>query len=95
MIALGLLSTLFLLARAPAEPPDISFAEIEAMARDQRITAPRFSGVTDDGSVISIAARSRATGYQPARYGVYSRPQSANGQRRWQSHRHHRHSGRN
>ncbi|WP_373634827.1 hypothetical protein [Yoonia sp. SS1-5] len=58
MIALGLLSTLFLLARAPAEPPDISFAEIEAMARDQRITAPRFSGVTDDGSVISIAARS-------------------------------------
>lgn len=58
LVALGLLSTLFLFARNSGPPPEIPFAEIEAMARDQRITAPRFSGVTDDGSVIAITARS-------------------------------------
>lgn len=57
MAALGLLSTLFLFSRQSAEPPEIPFAEIEAIARDQRISAPRFSGVADDGSVIAIAAR--------------------------------------
>ncbi|MEJ6404907.1 hypothetical protein [Yoonia sp. 2307UL14-13] len=57
MAALGLLSTLFLFSRQSAAPPEIPFAEIEAIARDQRISAPRFSGVADDGSVIAIAAR--------------------------------------
>ncbi|WP_296427066.1 LPS export ABC transporter periplasmic protein LptC [Yoonia sp.] len=56
--ALALLSTLFLLARRPAEQPNIPFAEIEAMARDQRITAPKFSGLTEDGAIIVISARS-------------------------------------
>ncbi len=55
--ALGLLSTLFLFSRHTGEPPEIPFAEIEAIARDQRLTLPKFSGVADDGSIIAIAAR--------------------------------------
>jgi len=58
LAALGLLSTLFLLARDPGPPPEIPFSEIEAMAEDQRISAPRFSGVTDEGAIVSISARS-------------------------------------
>ncbi len=58
LFALGLLSTLFLFSRNPGQQPDIPFAEIEAIARDQRISAPRFSGVTDDGAIIAISAHS-------------------------------------
>ncbi len=58
LAALGLLSTLFMLARDKGPPPEISFAEVEAMARDQRISAPLFSGVTDDGAIIAISAQS-------------------------------------
>lgn len=55
--ALGLLSTLFLFARAPASQTDVPFAKIAELAAEQRITAPRFSGITDDGSVIAVSAR--------------------------------------
>ncbi|MEJ6396528.1 hypothetical protein [Yoonia sp. 208BN28-4] len=55
--ALALLSTLFLFARAPSEEPAIPISDIAAIARDQSISAPRFSGVADDGSIVSIAAR--------------------------------------
>ncbi len=54
--ALALLSTLFLFARAPGEIPAIPFAEIDRLAQEQRISAPRFSGVADDGSTIAITA---------------------------------------
>lgn len=56
--ALGLLSSLFLFARGPAQPSEISFAEIIAMAREQRVTAPRFSGVTNKNSTFFIKASS-------------------------------------
>ncbi len=56
LAALALLSTLFLFARSPAEEPAISFAELDKLAQEQRITAPRFSGVSDDGAVIAITA---------------------------------------
>ena len=56
LASLILLSTLFLLSRSQGSDPSIPFAEIEAIAREQRIAAPNFSGVTDDGSVITIAA---------------------------------------
>ncbi len=56
LAALVLLSTMFLLARRPGDVGDIPFAEIEAIAREQRLSAPRFAGVADDGSKISIAA---------------------------------------
>ncbi|MEO1640319.1 MAG: hypothetical protein AAFU41_13850, partial [Pseudomonadota bacterium] len=58
LCALALLSTLFLFARAPTEPAEISLEEVEAIAREQRVSAPEFSGLTDDGAVIVIAARS-------------------------------------
>ncbi len=58
LAALALLSTLFLFARGPADPSTIPFAEIEAVARDQRLTSPAFSGVADDGSIIALSAQS-------------------------------------
>lgn len=58
LAALALLSTLFLVARKPIEESSIPFAEIAEIAQDQRITAPRFSGLTDEGATIIIAARS-------------------------------------
>ncbi|MFT5065057.1 MAG: lipopolysaccharide export system protein LptC [Yoonia sp.] len=55
---IGLLSTLFLFARASTDATEIPFAEIETLAREQRINAPQFSGVADDGSIIAIGAKS-------------------------------------
>ena len=57
LCALGLLSTLFLFSRSQNEPTDIALSEVEAIAREQRLSAPRFSGVTDEGAVLSIRAR--------------------------------------
>lgn len=62
MGALALLSTLFLFARSPADQTEIPFAEIADLARDQRLTAPRFFGLADDGSTIAIAARNARPG---------------------------------
>lgn len=57
MSALALLSTLFLFAQNPGQPTqDIPIAQIEEIAEEQRITAPQFSGVADDGSIIVIRA---------------------------------------
>jgi lipopolysaccharide export system protein LptC len=56
--ALGLLATLFLFARGQNEPTDIAFSEVQAIARDQRLSSPRFSGVTNDGAILSVSARS-------------------------------------
>lgn len=58
LCALGLLSTLFLFARGQSEPPEIVLSQVEAIAREQRLSEPRFSGVTDDGAVVSVTARS-------------------------------------
>ncbi|WP_439153747.1 hypothetical protein [Yoonia sp.] len=56
--ALALLSTLFMLARKPSNQTTIPFSEIADIAGEQRITAPKFSGLTDDGSVVILTARS-------------------------------------
>ncbi len=58
LIALGLLSVLFLFSRSSTEPGTIPFAKINEIAKGQRITAPEFSGVAADGSIIEVAARS-------------------------------------
>ncbi len=55
--ALALLSTLFLFSRGQNEPTDIAMSEVEEIAREQRLSAPRFSGVTDDGAIVAITAR--------------------------------------
>ena len=58
LCAIGLLSTLFLFARGTGTPDPISLAQIEAIAREQRLSAPEFSGLTDDGATIVISAKS-------------------------------------
>ena len=56
--ALGLLSTLFLFARESGSPPEIPFSDVAALAADQRISAPRFSGMTENGAMVTISAHS-------------------------------------
>lgn len=63
LAALALLSTLFLFSRGPVTGDgDIPFADIEEIARDQRISAPRFAGVATDGSVVTVTAESARPG---------------------------------
>lgn len=57
LTALALMSTVFLLARAPSQDAEIPYAEIEEIAREPRIAGAQMSGVADDGSVIEITAR--------------------------------------
>ncbi|SFR35129.1 LPS export ABC transporter periplasmic protein LptC [Litoreibacter janthinus] len=60
LVALGLLSTMFLFSRSLDPSSAIPFAEIdiEKIAREQQLTAPRFSGTTSDGSAITVDAES-------------------------------------
>lgn len=58
LLALAILSTVFLLAR-PVDPSKaIPFAKVNVkeLAREKGITAPTYSGVTEDGTAISISA---------------------------------------
>ena len=57
LCALGILSTLFLFARDVNELDTAALAQAEEIARAQMVTAPEFAGVTDDGSVLVIAAK--------------------------------------
>lgn len=58
--ALAILSTLFLLSRHPEPEPALPYARVEAEARaqDPRITAPSWSGVTEDGATLALSADS-------------------------------------
>lgn len=58
LCGIGLLSTLFLFAKSSDGTGDIPVAEIEEIAREQRINAPRFSGVTPDGAIVALSAKS-------------------------------------
>lgn len=60
LVALALISTLFLLSRQPqrGDPlihPDVSVLD---MAREERLGAPTYSGVTPEGTRVTIAADS-------------------------------------
>lgn len=55
--AIALLSTVFLFARGNSNTDEVPFAEIDDIAREQQISAPQFSGVSSDGSIIKIAAK--------------------------------------
>ena len=66
LCAIALLSTLFLFARNPPDATDIPLAQVADLARDQQLTAPEFSGITDSGATVVISARSaRPTTNQP------------------------------
>lgn len=58
LLGLALLSSLFLLTRTPNPDEAIPFAEADValLAREQRLTAPRFAGVTSDGASFSVSA---------------------------------------
>lgn len=58
LLALVLLSTLFLFSRHSDTESQIPYAEVDAesMARDPRMVAPQYSGVTDDGAQIRLEA---------------------------------------
>ena len=56
--ALALLATLFLIARQidPEKAIPFSDVDVEKFAREARIGAPEFSGVTEDGTVVALTA---------------------------------------
>lgn len=57
LLALGLLSTMFLFSRSvDIEDAIPIFEGAEEKAREQSLAAPKFSGVTSDGSTISVTA---------------------------------------
>lgn len=58
LIALGILSTLFLLARKPDPTTTLPFVTdgVDTFAGQQQITRPNFAGVTEDGAAISLKA---------------------------------------
>jgi len=55
LVALGILSTVFIFARAPDVERAIPYAPVtEDFTGDERISEPKFVGMTTDGSAISI-----------------------------------------
>jgi lipopolysaccharide export system protein LptC len=58
LTALALLSMLFLIPREidPSRALPLAPVDAEDLARDPRITAPRFSTVTDDGTALTLTA---------------------------------------
>ena len=56
--ALGLLSTLFLFSKTIDPEKSIPYAavDVKELAREPRITAPEFSGMTADGAAITLSA---------------------------------------
>lgn len=60
LVALGILATLFLFSKSIDPQTTIPFSDVDVseIVRDQRIGAPNYAGVTEDGSAISITAKS-------------------------------------
>ncbi len=58
VVALGLLSTLFLLARTvdPDNALPIADVDVTERAREQQLTAPRFAGVSANGTTFALSA---------------------------------------
>lgn len=59
LMALALLSSLFLVARTGDRNASLPFSEkdLEEMASEQRVDGPEFSGVTEEGHAINLSAR--------------------------------------
>ncbi|WP_175501287.1 LPS export ABC transporter periplasmic protein LptC [Poseidonocella pacifica] len=58
LASLALLSTVFLVARQADPAKSIPFAktDVEALAREPRVTAPLYAAVTRDGATITVSA---------------------------------------
>ena len=59
IVALAVLSTLFLFARKVEFDGSLPYAEGEVndLANDPRLTAPEYAGITNDGVAIRVAAK--------------------------------------
>ena len=65
LLALAMLSVMFLFSREGGDGrSQIPYAEVdaEAMARDPRVVAPEYAGVTADGARLTLRATEAATG---------------------------------
>ena len=62
LIALALLSTLFLFSRTPDPEAALPFADVdvEQLVREQRLSRPRFAGTLDDGREVTVVADTAA-----------------------------------
>ena len=60
LLALAILSTLFLLSRTIEPSQELPYADVDAreFAREQRIGAPNYSGVAANGAAITVVADS-------------------------------------
>lgn len=60
LVALGLMSTLFLFSRQPQQGEPLPFPDLAVLdlAREQRLGAPIYSGVTAEGTSVTVAAES-------------------------------------
>ncbi len=59
LLALGLLSTLFLFYQGTVDPNDtIIYADVDVsdLAQDENIKSPRYAGVTEDGTAINVSS---------------------------------------
>lgn len=67
LIALALLSTLFLLSRSPDPDDALPFAEVDVdqLVREQRLSRPRFAGTLDDGREVTLVADTAAAVQDP------------------------------
>lgn len=64
LLALAILSTLFLFSRRIDTDAALPYArvDVEALARDPRLTSPEYSAVTEDGAAVALTARTARTG---------------------------------
>lgn len=64
LTAIVILSTLFLFSRQQGAEPQIPYADVDAeqMARDPRLVAPEYAGVTDDGAELTLRATEASPG---------------------------------
>lgn len=62
LIALALLSTLFLFSRTPDPDAALPFADVdvEQLVREQRLSRPRFAGTLEDGREVALVADTAA-----------------------------------
>ena len=88
LAALGLLSTLFLFSSEidPSGALPYADVDVEALIRDPRLSAPRFAGVTEDGTALTVTATAirMAAGESPGSLsgeGITALIESADGQR--------------
>lgn len=64
LLALVILSTMFMFSDQPEDDPQIPYSAMDPdrLARERRMVAPQYSGVTDDGGQLTLRAQEAAPG---------------------------------